>query len=127
MRRSGADAVPHAEEVDVDDALELLGLVLVEAGHAAGAGVVEDGVQPAEGSGRGVEHLPDGVGVPDVGGERHAAHLLGYRAGSVCVDVDDANLRSLGCEAAAGGAPDARATTRHDRLPSVEDAHGPAS
>src|SRR5205823_1031031 len=110
--RSGPNAVPHAEKVDVDDPPEFVGLVLVQAGHAADARVVEDGVQPAELGGRGIDSATYGIGITYIDGERAPADLGGDGGRTIAIEVEYRHTSSLGREAAAGGTTDAGAATR---------------
>src|SRR5205807_801442 len=105
----GPHPVPDAAEVDVDDAAPLVRLVLVEAGHAAGAGIVEDGVEPAHGGGGVVDGRPEGSRVTDVDRIGTAVDLTGDGGRRVPVEVDHGDGRPFGGEAPARGPADPRA------------------
>src|SRR5581483_9735407 len=124
VRDRGAHAVPDAQQVHVDDPSELLGLVVVQAGHAAGARVVERGVE--------APHLPCslvdrrlyGLGVAYVDGERKTVDFGGDGSRRVTVEIEDRDPCALLREAPAGPPTDAGAASCDKCTPAFEHPHG---
>jgi len=130
MRQEAADAVQHAQQIDVDHPAPIVEREGLDAAGGRDAGIVADHMDVAECIECRLRRARDAVGIGDIAGDaahirRDLAQAFDGRIKRAGLDIGQQHLHAGRSKRAAEREADAGGAARNESRPAAEVAHAP--